>query len=625
MSLPSRGDVLTLDYTGLDGPFCQVAALSADDLNTLDYAYKDGPLTGNAAQVITYDGSGVVILGSSATCILRYPFTGSGVARLGSEATCTTTPLVIGSGKVVIGDSAEVITSFYTFDASGFMVLGGVADVASSIHLDTSGVVLTGGDATCFVPANYQAGGGIFLNGSATFTPNGSGGIALSGSSDAAIMLSPYSASGECVLGDSATCLLHFNYTGSGCLFLLLPPFVITYDASGGLQTSNSAQSTLHFDFSAGEPPFPDIGPAVYGLGADPTVMWSSDGSWALSTQNFTASTSKLAYVMQIPDKIIIQFVGINIVGHTGTTPVLNRIGIQGLDADGKPDGVYIASSDFSVPVDGIWDNTFQWIPIYPSLVLDRPDHVCVVLECLGTPTGSNFSTFTVGIASFSQRWIRGYTITQTTPGIWNKHSEIVFIGGLKGYNPDTTSIQIFGHPIKSIYSTKMTSGNGILSQTLKFDFWTFSKGVKLRGFRMIAQADAGGSFYAGILPGAVLDRESVATRSITGQKVEFNTDQIGTNQGFSWFEVMLANPVIITAVPFNLLTIGMEKIDVDCGIVGFETPTDAEMVAFNGADRTSIGGSFPVWHLQITSSSFGVQEIRNVRPFIEIMMEEVL
>lgn len=43
MSLPTRDDLLTMDFSYMGQPFVQVAAKAGIDLNTLDYSYMGQP------------------------------------------------------------------------------------------------------------------------------------------------------------------------------------------------------------------------------------------------------------------------------------------------------------------------------------------------------------------------------------------------------------------------------------------------------------------------------------------------------------------------------------------------------------------------------------------------------
>lgn len=207
------------------------------------------------------------------------------------------------------------------------------------------------------------------------------------------------------------------------------------------------------------------------------------------------ASGEKLGVVFQADEDATITHLGLVIRAIVGTTPTY-KIGLQGVNASGDPDGTYLgggtpASATFSPSALGWTATSVRWVALDNSIALTKGTHYAWVIEySSGTINGTNCAGF--GMISGHPQRLRPYWLVHNGTS-WAKQS---------AWNP------LWGYKSASNVYGFLTGGSAATQVTVdgrraaaKFTLPSgFGSTYQLRGFSTIPNAfGAGGTITAGI------------------------------------------------------------------------------------------------------------------------------
>jgi hypothetical protein len=221
-----------------------------------------------------------------------------------------------------------------------------------------------------------------------------------------------------------------------------------------------------------------------------PIPMWWAAAS-AFTNQTLSASGNKIGSIFYLPEGATLTDGGFRYGARTGTPPTY-RISLQGVDANGVPDGSILASQTFTPPADTTWNSTWQWVTFSASYAAARGSIYALVIDySSGTIDASNNSSFTRFDAGYaSGRPNVPYSVIDTS-GSWSKSNTTQNpVYGVK------SSSAVYGNPVQSVVSTTVSSSGH--RAALKF---TLPSGIcstfALNGFRVIADPPATGNTWA--------------------------------------------------------------------------------------------------------------------------------
>lgn len=328
----------------------------------------------------------------------------------------------------------------------------------------------------------------------------------------------------------------------------------------------------------------------------------------SLTFTNFTINSGggtidRVAWAIQLPVADTWTHIGFRYGARSGT-PVQHTIGLQSLGTTGLPDGTYLgggtpASATFTPPADATWDGTWQWVALANSYLSTRGQIVVPVIEPVGTPDGSNNSSFTQGISNFwAVRHGTPYNLTQTDGAAFAKVAARVPVIALK------SASRYVGFPIESLYSTLIATNAH--RQAVKFTLPAGSGDTfKVYGLRLIGQVPAtGNNWKVGIwnaagteLMGISLDCDFSATLNTANTTFEVYFDDTPATLTFG-----------------TTYYAGIERVDAGTGLNGLGVDTSAELAALPGGSD---------WHLATWNGSVWADD-QTVRPLIELILDDV-
>lgn len=214
------------------------------------------------------------------------------------------------------------------------------------------------------------------------------------------------------------------------------------------------------------------------------------------------ASGEKIAFVTQVRGVEPIEKIGVRYGARTGTPPTY-KIGLQGVDATGLPDGSFLndgggeASITFTPPADTTWDGIWKEFTLTDAYTPALGQYVAIVIEySSGTIDASNRSSFsetvtTLGDPGFQQS---PYSLTHNGAA-WSK----TVIAGRQLPFTLVTANTVFGRPIQDSPAPTNLTVDGH-RQALKF---TLPAGAadtfKILSSRMNLSVATGGTFKIGI------------------------------------------------------------------------------------------------------------------------------
>lgn len=332
--------------------------------------------------------------------------------------------------------------------------------------------------------------------------------------------------------------------------------------------------------------------PVCNGAGAPTTSSFAIDSGGG--------SIDRLAWSVQTEEAVTISHLGFRYGTRTGT-PVQHRIGLQGINTSGNPDGTYLGggspnSGTFTPPANATWDGTWQWVALDNAYSASRGEKLMIVLEPVGTPDGSNNSSFTRGLTNYRSFNAFPVSLAQTDGGAWAKSNAVYSIIGWK--NSGATIVQ--GCPIEALFTTDIgTNGH---RQACKLALPTgFGTSIKVTGVRFLGDSTASGTFRIGIwdAAGSVI------------QAVDFDSDILATQAEGAVYEVYFDD----TPSTLNTGTtyyFGIERVDVAIGLFGASVDTTAELIAlpYSAAILATWNGS--AW-----------SDDTITKPFIELILDD--
>jgi hypothetical protein len=309
----------------------------------------------------------------------------------------------------------------------------------------------------------------------------------------------------------------------------------------------------------------------------------------------------RVGWVVQLPVADTWTHIGFRYGARVGT-PVQHRIGIQGITTGGLPDGTFAGggspnSATFTPPADATWDGTWQWIDLDNDFVGTRGQLVSVVIEPVGTPDGSNNSSFTQGLTNaFAGRHGFPYNLTQTDGGAFTRVPARVPVVALK------SATRVVGFPHETLFTTSIaTNGH---RQALRINLNSgFGDTYKIIGIRFLSATPlVGNNFKIGLWEGTTehqattIDSDFVATAGNNHTSFEYYFDDtpVALSFGTEYF-------------------LGLERVDAACGINGLQVDTSGDLKALNGGDGFYLG--------TFNGTSWSTDQ--TVRPLVEPIFEE--
>lgn len=221
----------------------------------------------------------------------------------------------------------------------------------------------------------------------------------------------------------------------------------------------------------------------------------------ALTANNTTLSTlntkigAVLGSLMCSGSSATITHVGYRQGVTTGTPAGSSyKIGLQGVDSSGNPDGTYLgggspASATFTPA--GANDGTWVWVALANSVAVNRESSVALVLERVAATDAGNCISAASSHARLANRTGVPYALTHNATS-WTKitggdGATAHHCMGLK------SASEVFGYPAKNLYvaeSLGSTTEKGF-AFTLPTDFCST---YKVKGVRLLAMSGSSGS-----------------------------------------------------------------------------------------------------------------------------------
>lgn len=204
----------------------------------------------------------------------------------------------------------------------------------------------------------------------------------------------------------------------------------------------------------------------------------------------------KFAAIVQAPYDITISHLGWTVSTFAGT-PVQHKISLQGITTGGVPDGNIKGGGNaygtFTPPPDTSANQVWKWASLTSSYSATAGEFLCIVVEPVGTPDGSNNSTFSIRHSVFAHSGFP-YTLTQTNGGAWTKLTSNP-LWGIK--NSDASLVGGFPMPATGAGSRSTnTSGNRL---AVKFTVPAIWDNLKVIGIKLITGYTGGQTFRYGI------------------------------------------------------------------------------------------------------------------------------
>lgn len=333
------------------------------------------------------------------------------------------------------------------------------------------------------------------------------------------------------------------------------------------------------------------------------TAAW---GGTNFALDSGGASIDRAANAIQYPWADAITHCGFRYGLRTGT-PVQHKIGLQGVDGSGNPDGTYKgggspASGTFTPPADTTWNGVWQWIALANSYTPATPgEDLAIVIEPVGTPDGSNNSSFTYILTGTGQAGRIGhpYGLTQSNAGVWTHVAGSPFFGV-----KSATRMFSHGGAASAFYTTTMgTNGH---RQALRFKLASgWGSTFKVIGVRWLITTPIPGQTYKlGLWEGTT--EHQVVTR-------DSDFTQVATATSWAFFETYF-DDAPVTLNYGTAYYIGMERVASACGINGLSLSNAAELASFPGGAE--------MYYSTFDGSSWTDSQV--MRPAIDLILDGI-
>lgn len=229
-----------------------------------------------------------------------------------------------------------------------------------------------------------------------------------------------------------------------------------------------------------------------YQLLGDPIIGEHTATGIGFSNFSLDASTDKVGAIFAPETEDAITHVGYRLDSVTGTVTNLYKIGLQGIDASGLPDGTYKGGgTPASATITPSGTNAWRWVALDNSYTPSMPEVLALVLEYSGSGTinGSNFASVTQSISSVARY---DFPCSLSSTGLWAKLAGVPPCFGYRTANGR------FGHIIQS--ETTRTAGTNGHRVAMKF---TVPSGCadtfKISAAKIFFAAATGGSIILGL------------------------------------------------------------------------------------------------------------------------------
>ena len=313
-------------------------------------------------------------------------------------------------------------------------------------------------------------------------------------------------------------------------------------------------------------------------------------------------SNDQTEFVGQSPYATPITRLGFRYASRAGSPPTY-KISLQGVDGSGNPDAVIKgggtpASATFTPPADDTWNGTWRWISLTTPYTPSRGEMLSVVIAYdSGTIDVSNCSTFTLRMYSVQTRQGLPYA-TENNAGVRTRWTDIPVFGV-------GTASSVWGMPIKSLYSTLISSNTAPDEQAFAFSLpagscSTFQVGgVRIGG----ANAAAGKTYLVTLYNG---------TTAI--QQITVDSDQLATTGTRTAMRFMFDEATLSTLNCGTTYRIGFapQETSANFTLYGFTADASGDLSAYPGGTA---------WYLSTRTDSGAWTDDPATRPFAEIIL----
>lgn len=336
---------------------------------------------------------------------------------------------------------------------------------------------------------------------------------------------------------------------------------------------------------------------------------------WLLSrAESFTnfgldQTTDQLEVIFQVRDAMTITKLGVRYGARTGTPPTY-KISLQGVDgATGFPDGTIKgggspASTTFTPPADGTWDNTWRELTLDNSFAATRGQLLALVVAySAGSVDASNFSSFTAvsNISPSADLEALPYVI-QNNAGTRTKQSKRADFSYLAGTD-------VFGQPSLAAYTLSAVTLNSTpdeLATTFTLPR-AWAGRYRLAGVRwFITTAPAGKTFKV------ILYSGTTVLNSVT-----LDTDNLGRNSS-SFIQALFTDVDLTTLLGGNQYRVAIQPQDAVGSYVfpGFQVNANADWNAYPlGVD----------WYASTRTDAGAWSDMTDTRVNCELILDDVI
>lgn len=321
-------------------------------------------------------------------------------------------------------------------------------------------------------------------------------------------------------------------------------------------------------------------------------------GSATFNSSTLDASGKKLAWVVQHRrEGATITHVWLRYGTRTGTPPAY-KIGLQGLDGSGQPDGTYLgggspASATFTPPADTTWNSTGQWIALDNSYAVTRGQYFAIVIEySSGTVSSSHCSSFTQYVSGWGATLNNfPYSISHNGTS-WSKLVQRHVFGW-------KSSTDVYGLPVVSGTFAQATSSNS--RQALKFTVPASRGSVfSVAGARLCMDNPGSADWKLGLWNAAGTALMEITTDS------DFSRSAGGSNRIFE----MAFDDAPVNITPGGVYYLGLGRTTQDLYLRVATVSASNDLKAFDGGTSC---------HLSTWNGSSWTDD-QTIRPLVELI-----
>jgi hypothetical protein len=308
---------------------------------------------------------------------------------------------------------------------------------------------------------------------------------------------------------------------------------------------------------------------SICGVGS----RFPSSSSAGLTSFTIDSNNDKVGWLFQLPETDTITTVCFRYNLRTGT-PVQHKISIQDLTAgtatpSGTPlGGASPASATFTPPADATWDGTWREIALDKSVSLTQGVVYALVIEPVGTPSGTDSSAFTHSSTNVSARQGFPYAATVSNGGSWSPQTTGPIYGLM-------SASRYYGNPMTAFFTTQISTPNEQAATI------TLPAGVcdtlKIRGVRVALRMSA---------TGRTVLIQLYDNGTSPGQAITWDSD-IGLTSDFRWFEIIFDDTTLDALTAGNTVYVGFAPQNATSNFClnGIQLPNSTSKDAWPGGD----------------------------------------